>query len=303
MSSFSRVLLVASVLGLGLATLEAQRRLGDSPLDTLGKKVSQAEGLEILNEFRRLGIAGEYRLGFNLEVRPRSGKSWRVPGVLIGTQSEYGPLSRVDIAVEPSDVTDKGELIPAKVKRLLLQNGLFANAVESDSWTEEGKEARLIEPEHYLDGVVGSDFSVFDLLMPFTFWQNSVYEGRTTRRGRPMHVFSLHPPKDSGKLVEQISKVRLFLDVEFKYIDRFEVFDAEETLVRAVWVDAFKLVDGQAVPSLVHVKNMVTKDKALLRIKDASIGIDAPDWVFEIGGMDRSVYGTQVAQLQKVETE
>lgn len=303
-SRFCHLLFLVVVAKVGVFDVAAQRRLGDSPLDTLGGEVSQAEGLEILNEFRRLGIVGEYRLGFNLEVRPRSGKSWRVPGVLIGTYTEFGPLSRVDIALKQSDVTERGELVAAKVKRLLLQNGLFANALEADSWEAEGeRSARLIEPEAYLEGIVGSDFSVFDLLMPFTFWQKSVYEGRTKRRGRPVHVFSMYPPEDSGKLREQVSKVRIFLDAEFKFLERFEVYDMEGQLVKAVWVDAFKRVDGQAVPSLVHVKNEQTRDKAVLRIRDASIGIDVPDWVFQVEGLDRNVYGTELAHLQNAESE
>lgn len=298
-SRFCQSLLAVLFISASLQPANGQRRLGDSPLNTLGEEVSQAEGFEILSEFRRLGIAGEYRLSFNLEVRPRSGDSWRVPGVLIGTHTQFGPMSRVDIAIEQSAVNEKGELIPAKVKRLLLQNGLFANAIESDSWTEEGAEARLIEPEAYLEGIVGSDFSVFDLLMPFTFWQKSVYEGRTKRRGRPVHVFSMYPPENSGNLNEQISKVRIFLDAEFKFLERFEVYDAEDDLVKAVWVEAFKRVDGQAVPSLVHVKNEVTRDKAVLRIRDAAIGVDAPDWVFQMEGLQRTVYGTEVALLDK----
>lgn len=302
-SRFCQLLLAVLAFDLVLPSAEAQRRLSDSPLDTLGKEVSQAEGFEILSEFRRLGIAGEYRLGFDLEVRPRGEKTWRVPGVLIGTYSEFGPLSRVDIAVEPSDVTDKGELIPAKVKRLLLQNGLFANALELESWSEGESEARLIEPDAYLDGIVGSDFSVFDLLMPFTFWQKSIYEGRTKRRGRPVHVFSMFPPEGSGELVSKVSKVRIFLDDEFKYLDRFEVFDGEGELAKVFWVDAFKRVDGQAVPSEVHVKNQKTRDKAVLKIRDASIGIDAPDWVFQIEGLQQNVYGTEVAHLRKLAAE
>ncbi|MDQ8186732.1 outer membrane lipoprotein-sorting protein [Pelagicoccus sp. SDUM812002] len=296
-------LLTAVLFAFIAGDASAQRRHGSSPLDTLGEEVSQAEGLEILNAFRRLGIAGDYRLSFTLEIRPRKEKTTTVSGLLLGTQSTYGPLSRIDIALEPADVTELGKLVPAKVKRLLLQNGIFANALEVNSW--EGGEAggaRLIESAAFFEKIAGSDFTVFDLLMPFSFWQEFKYEGRTTMRSRPTHVFSLYPPSEDEELGKRISQVRIYLDEEFNALNRVEIFDASEELVKTISVVAFKIVDGQGVLSQVDVRNEETRDKTRFRVLDAAIGVEVPDWVFEPEGLGKNIYGTELAHLQAPES-
>ena len=289
------------MLAASVVDLSAQRRLGSSPLDTLGEEVSQAEGLEILNAFRRLGVAGEYRLNFRLEIRPRKEKTSTVAGLLLGTQTAFGPLTRVDIALQPAEVDQSGALVPAKVKRLLLQNGIFANALEANSWESEEEAGRLIESAAFFQKIAGSDFTVFDLLMPFSFWQEFKYEGRTTMRSRPTHVFTLYPPGEDEALQERISRVRIYLDEEFNALNRVEIYDAEEELSKMITVIAFKIVDGQGVLSQVDVRNEETRDKTRFRVSDAAIGVEIPDWVFEPQGLNRNVYGTELAYLRAPE--
>lgn len=292
--STCKLLLAGALIVVFANDLSAQRRHVSGPLDTLGEEVSQAEGLEILKAFRQLGIAGEYRLSFQLEVREHREPTRRMPGVLLGTQTPYGPLSRVDVALEPADVSDIGELIPARVERMLLQNGLFANALQSSGPEGPESEARLVEASRYFESVAGSEITIFDLLMPFTFWQDFKYEGRMGG-SRPLQVFTLYPPLDDAKLRENVSRVRIFLDDEFNALNRVEVYDAEEELVKMIWIRAFKIVDGQGLPSQIDVTNKQTKDKALFKVIDAAVGVDAPDWVFTPEGLQRNVYGTEVA--------
>lgn len=300
MSRNIQFLLFVLILGsLFAGELAAQRRGSSSPLDTLGdEEVSQADGLTILNTFRRLGVAGEYRLNFQLRIMPRREKTRYISGVLLGTQSQYGPLTRIDIAIEPADVSDKGELIPAEVQRLLLQNGIFANVLEASSEGESEESSwEVIDSSRYFEPIAGSDFSVFDLLMPFSFWQEFLYEGRTTLRSRPVHVFTLYPPSDDEGLQERISKVRIYLDEEFSALNKVEVYNVEEKLSKTITVVAFKLVDGQAVLSQVDVRNEETRDKTRFRVLDAALGVDVPDWVFTPEGLEKNIYGTELANL------
>lgn len=302
-SAAKRFAVALALLAIAIIDLNAQRRLGSSPLDTLGEEVSQADGLEILKTFRRLGIAGDYRLNFKLEIRPRKEKTRTVSGVLLGTQSEYGPLSRIDIALKPAEVTDLGALVPAEVKRLLLQNGIFANVVTVDSWQDKEAGAQLVQTGDFFERIAGSDFTVFDLLMPFSFWQDFKYEGRTTMRSRPTHVFSLYPPDDDAALRERISRVRIFLDEEFNALNRVEIYDVEKELSKTIMVVAFKIVDGQGVLSQVDVRNEETRDKTRFRVTDAALGVDVPEWVFQQEGLEQDIYGTELAHLQAPDVE
>jgi len=279
--------------------LFAQRRGSSSPLDSLGEEVSQAEGLEILGKFRRLGLSGDFRLSFQLKIMPWREKTRYVPGLILGTRSEFGPLSRVDVLLEPARLAEDAERAPALVHRLLLQNGLFANALESraqEAWA-------LVDPGSYLEPIAGSDFAVFDLLMPFTYWQRFDYEGRTKLRGRPVHVFYLYPPKEDSEILRQVSKVRIYLDEEFSALNRVQVFDPDGELVRTMTIVAFRLVKGQAVLSQVDVRDERKRSRTRLRVLDAALDVEVPPWVFEPEGLLVDVFGTDLALLRAAEEE
>ncbi|MDQ8202878.1 outer membrane lipoprotein-sorting protein [Pelagicoccus sp. SDUM812003] len=272
----------------------AQRRHGSSPLDTLGEDVSQKDGFEVLSNFRRLGIAADYRLNFQLRLMPRGEKTTTVPGVMLGTMNQMGPLSRLDVAIEPAEVSERGELTPAVTRRLLLQNGIFANAMELAE-TEEGPVPVSVTAEDYFEPIAGSDFTVFDLLMPFSYWQEFRYEGRTTMKGRPCHAFSMFPPEGNEELKERVSKVRIYLDEEFYALIRVEIFDADEVKRKTISVVSFKVVDGQAVLSQVDVRDELSRDKTRFKVLDAAMGVELPSWVFQPEGLLQPVYGTQLA--------
>ncbi len=278
--------------------LSARRRHGPSPLDTLGEEVSQAKGWEILSAYRRLGLSGDYRFNFQLRIMPRGEKTRTVPGVLLGTMTEQGPLTRIDLALRPSEIDEQAQIIPAAVKRLLLQNGLFANAVERDSEATTGDALQPIASDRYFQPIAGSDFTVFDLLMPYAFWQNFVYEGRTKLRSRPTHVFWLYPPKEDKLMQRHVSGVRIFLDEEFNALIQVEIYAPDKTLAKTVSVIAFKRVDGEGIPSQIDVRDEKTRNKTRFKVLDAAIGVDLPPEVFQLEGLSSNVYGTELATVE-----
>jgi hypothetical protein len=77
----------------------------------------QAEGRRVLEEFRQLGLPGDYYLEFVLEILPRRGERTRVPGRLWGTRGNPGPLTRLEL--DPAGM-------PAE--RLLVEGGIDARA-------------------------------------------------------------------------------------------------------------------------------------------------------------------------------
>lgn len=291
--------LVSALLGfaflLFVDPLEAQRRHGPSPLNTLGEDASQEVGWEVLKQFRSLGIAGDYRFRFQLQVMPRREKTRIVPGMLLGSMGPKGPVTRVDIALKPAEVGDAGNLEPAEVQRFLLQNGLFASAYQADSQTDGAP--KRVPSNKYFDPLAGSDFTVFDLLMPYTFWQRFHYEGRTTFRGRPTHVFWMYPPDEDKLMKEKVSGVRIFLDDEFHALIQAEVYNSEEVHAKTVTIVDFRKTDGQWILSQVDVRNELTRDKTRFKVTDAALDVDLPEWVFTPEGLERNVYGTELAMV------
>ena len=273
-----------------------QRRHGPSPLDTLGDNPSQEDGWEVLRKFRTLGIAGDYSFRFQLKIMPRREKTTTVPGVLYGSMNELGPVTRVDVALSESTVDDHANLVQAKVLRLLLQNGVFAKAYESEDDVNDGA-PQMIDSEQCFDPIAGSDFTVFDLLMPYIYWQRFVYEGRTTFRGRPTHVFWLYPPKEDEALAAKMSGVRVFLDEEFYALIQAEIYDPKKELAKTVTIVDFKKVADQWILNQVDVRDEATRDKTRFKVVDANMNLDLPDKIFTLQALTTNVYGADISEV------
>ncbi len=290
--SFCWLALLALVASIPHAT--AQRRHGSGPLDTLGENPSQKDGWEVLQKFRSLGIANDYALRFQLRIMPRREKTRTVPGVLYGTNSEQGPLTRIDVVLEEATIGDDAALVKARAHRLLLQNGIFASAVESLDSVDSGQ-PREIPVEERFRSIAGSNFTVFDLLMPFTYWQRFRYEGRTTFRGRPAHVFWMYPPKEDKALARHVSGVRIYLDEEFYALIQAEIFGADETLAKTLTIVDFKKVDEEWILSQVDVRDEKTRDKTRFKVIDAEMNVDLPPNLFSWQRLAENVYGADLA--------
>lgn len=275
----------------------AKRRHGPSPLDTLGEEADQKVGWQILKQFRSLGIVGDYRFRFQLKVMPRREKTINFSGVMLGARGEEGPISRVDIALEEASIGEKGELVPAKTIRLFLENGLFANAFELDSRVSPAVPT-VISSDRYFEPIVGSDFTVFDLLLPYMYWQEFYYEGRTDFRGRSSHVFWLYPPAEDELLKTKVSGVRVFIDGEFSSPMLVEIYDAEKTHVKTLTPVGLKKVDGQYFMNQIDVRNEITRDKTRFKVLDAAMGVELPISIFTPEGLVDAVYGTELGLVK-----
>src|SRR5215213_7405623 len=72
---------------------------------------SPARAKEIIDDFQRAGIAGDYYLEFELRARPRRGDEKTLNGKMWGSRNEQGAITRVTIAEA------------GRESRFLLQNG------------------------------------------------------------------------------------------------------------------------------------------------------------------------------------
>jgi len=227
----------------------------------------QGEGAAILREFRSLGIAGAYYLEFELRVRPRRGKEKSFRGQLWGSRNEWGPISRVvlyDAAGAP--------------RRLLIQNGSNPQVttwqdgqVKAQTTTVEGLLAPLL-PE--------TELTAFDLLMPYLFWDDFVFEGTNKILGRAAHTFLLTPPAGLAKDFATLRGVRVQLDTQFHAMVQSTLINAKGDDFKTFTVRDLKKVGDQWMVKTIDLRNELTRDKTRFQVLRAAVNLDLSPRIF-----------------------
>ena len=269
-SLLRQIALAVCLLCVCAPTLQAQTR-GSRLLPryvTVGPP-DQAEGARILEEFRQLGLPGDYYLTFVLEALPRRGASFQVPGQLWGSRLDVGPISRMTL--QP--------VAPAPERRLLVLNGPDPRA-----WTwsaADGAEPEPLDVARLLEPLVGTQATVFDLQMPFVHWREFVFEGVTRVRGRTAHAFLLYPPEDFAAAHPDVAGVRIYLDLQFHAMMQAVVLDAQERPRRTLTVLNLKKVGDQWIVKSIDLRDDVTRDKTRFRVTGVALDLDLSGAAFQ----------------------
>jgi len=221
-----------------------------------GSKADQTEGARILADFRQAGIAGTHWLSFELRVMPRKGAERLLEGELFGTHGPQGPLSRLRLADG----------------RWLIQSGPAPAA-----WTAPADGAvRPATTAETLQPIAGTDFSLFDLQMPFLHWTDFVYEGLAKVRSRPAHRFLLYPPTDFAAARPDLSAVRVFIDTQFQALVQIEQLGPDGRVMKSVALIDLKKVGEQWLVKSVDLRNHVTRGKTRLTFKAVALDLALP---------------------------
>jgi hypothetical protein len=247
-------LLAAGLLPV-LASAQAER-FRPAPKYVSGSKADQEEGRKALAEFRALDIAGTYWLEFNLEVMPRKGAERTVRGQLFGTRNEQGPLSRLTI--------DQ-------------QSWLIQSGPQPAAWIAgDATAARALTAAESLQPVAGTDLTIFDLQMPFLYWNDFIYEGIAKIRGRPAYSFVLYPPADFAAQRHELTGVRVALDTQFHALVQAEQLGPEGEATKAITVLDLKKVGEQWLVKSIDFRNTVTRDKTRFNATAAALDVHLP---------------------------
>ncbi|HWA08628.1 MAG TPA: outer membrane lipoprotein-sorting protein [Opitutaceae bacterium] len=224
-------------------------------------KPDQAEGRRILEEFRvggAMGISGEYYLEFELRVLPRRGEERSYQGRLWGSSNAQGPISRVSLDANGAP------------QRLLVQNGPQAAV-----WTAggTGKEpVTMLGVAALFTPLASTNFTPFDLQMPFLYWTDFVYEGIAKVRGRPAYQFLLYPPADFAAKYPALTGVRLYLDTEYRQPVQSEQIGDGGRLLKSMILQELKKISGQWLPKTIDLRDETTRDKTRLSVTGAALG-------------------------------
>lgn len=236
----------------------------------------QAEGARILRSFRGMGIAGDFYLDFKLQVRPRRGAEREIPGRLWGGRNELGAVSRISLTDETG-----------AERRLLLQNGAAPAAWR---WTAGQAEAATIAlGDLFAPLVPETQISIFDLQMPYLYWEEFVFEGVSKIRGRPAHTFLLYPPADFLAAYPGLSGVRVHLDTQFGALVQSELLDERGRVFRSLAVLDLKKVGEQWMVKSIDLRDERSRDKTRFLVTAAALDLDLAGTVFTAAGLPETI--------------
>lgn len=223
-------------------------------------QADQAAGGRILAEFRRAGIAGDHWLAFELRVMPRKAAERTVTGTLRGTRGAVGPVSRLEVGPE----------------RWLIESG-----PQSAAWqlTPQGQ-VRELAPTEAGQALAGTGVTVFDLQMPFLYWEDFTYEGEAKVRGRPTHSFILHPPTGTLPPVPGLTGVRVLIDTQFQAMVQAELLGAKNVVEKTISLLDLKKMGERYIVKSIDVRNNLTRDKTRFTVTAAALELSWPAEIF-----------------------
>jgi hypothetical protein len=237
------------------------------------ERIDAEEGARRLNAFREQRLQGDYVFDFQLEHKPRKARTVRYDGIMWGSWNEHGAITRFEISTGLAGAGADLEL--------LIQNGREPKAWRRRNPSEDFKLIKgkdLFQP--LLPGLV---YSVFDLQMPFIFWDNFIYEGPSlVGASRVAQRFLMIPPEGSESARQGISGVRVSLDDTYNALWRVEVLDEGSNIRSKFSVESFKKVQEQYIVKRITLVDYPSKDRTTFKVLDASVGLKLDGKLFEM---------------------
>lgn len=267
---------------LGASSAEAQSRLNRPPPRYIQLSApDQKEGATILADMRNAGLAGDYYLEFELRVLPRRGDEHRIPGRLWGTRNTEGPMTRL-VLTAPSETGAAN----GKETRLLVQGGPRPSAW---SWpATDGATTITVDNAALFEPLAGTDLSAFDLQMPFLYWPDFVYEGKTRLYDRPADTFLLYPPASLAARRPELAAMRVYLDPQYHALMQAEQIGENERVLKSMRVVELKKIGDQWMVKAIELRDETTRNKTRFVVTSAGLKRDFSNALFEPGNLSGS---------------
>lgn len=274
-------LLFALVAGLGPAPLAAQSRLNRPPPRYIQlTPPDQNAGAEILRSMRAVGPEGGYYLEFDLRVLPRRGEERRVSGRMWGSRNREGPVTRMALTL-PAEGGGGAET------RVLVQGGPRPAAWQ---WpAADGSATITVDDAALFEPLAGTDLSAFDLQMPFLYWADFVYEGKTRLNDRPAETFLLYPPASITTRRPDLAAMRVYLDPQYHALVQAEQLGENERVLKSMRVVELKKIGDQWIVKAVELRDEKTRNKTRFVVTAAALDRDFAGGLFDPGGLAGAV--------------
>ena len=238
--------------------------------------IDPAEGAKRMAAFRALRLEGDFCFKFQLEQKPRRGKTTRYNGIMYGSWNSRGPVSRFVLYPEP---VGHAAVVGRSPIELIVQNG-----ADSEVWMRRQPTTPFIRIEDgalfqpIFDGVL---YTPFDLQMPFVYWDDYVYKGPARVSTRIGQRFLLEPAADSLADQNGITGVRIALDDAYYALLKAEVLGEGGELRSSLTAERLKKVQGQWIVREVRLKDAQSRDATDFMVKAASVGLIFDAAVFD----------------------
>ena len=278
----ARAVCLLFFISAGVSSLEAQSRLNRPPPRYVQLVApDQKAGAAILDEMRNAGLGGDYYLEFELRVLPRRGDEHRIAGRLWGTRNPEGPMTRL-VLDNPSDSSGTA----GKETRLLVQGGPKPSAW---SWpATDGGSAIAVNNTALFAPLAGTDLSAFDLQMPFLYWRDFIYEGKTRLNDRPADTFLLYPPASLAAQRPELAAMRVYLDPQYHALMQAEQLGENERVLKSMRMVGLKKIGEQWMVKAVELRDEQTRNKTRFVVTAAGLNRDFSKTLFEPGNLPTS---------------
>lgn len=130
---------------------------------------------------------------------------------------------------------------------------------------------------------LGSDFTYYDLGLPFLQWSAAKFLGEERVRGRDCYAI------ESTADGEPYARVKMFIDKEYFALLRSEAFDANEILVRRFAITSFKRLGDLWIPRGLEAgyvppgQSLPSQEKSRLEIYEGNYEAVLPTEKFSVG--------------------
>jgi hypothetical protein len=226
--------------------------------------VDPQEAAETLRQLRDAGVPGQCYLEFELHALPRRGDE-RVYRGRLWTSRAGGALT-LRVALE----SDAGG-----TRRFLIRNG-----PQPQVWQWNGAQVVAMPPSEWGHPLLPEvELSAFDLLMPFLFWPEAVYQGTERVRGREAKTFVFNAPA-GGEAPAEIGAARVYLDAQVNALLQYDVLDRSARVTRTFSLVSLKRLDAMVMPKVLEFRNERSRDKARLQFTAAILGVDLAPGLF-----------------------
>ena len=252
------------------------------PARGFAKILEEGEAQKRLSEYRNFlspvtnqtHFHDGFAMRFQIRHLPRRGNE------TIQTGSIYGPflgsgVSRFSINSEISGDND-----------YLLKNGKIPKFWKSESIQNIPVPLEMNFITKPL--VEGMNYTPFDLIMPFVFW-DAEYEKSGKVAGRPAHIFSFQSPAWFINENPDWKEFTLALDDAYQAPLRVQTLSTSQILIRTLILRSFKKIGDRWIVKEIDCRDNKLGSVTRMRITSAALGIDFDPSFFSPDGLSRRV--------------